>query len=193
MCERIVSKVGVFKIHADVTDYRLSIFKFFTFLFLFFYFVCRSIRSIRSIRFIISLFNLNTWFCLFREICFDDDSSCNINSSSSFLTRIEFFFWKHREEEKKKQKISRRGWYLYRVTLSKKVLWNQCRNRNLFPNFSFLRILKILISKLINFYRFPRLFFTIIFYQWIVEITLTLIFSQLYVMSNFNIFTIIYE
>lgn len=41
MCERIVSKVGVFKIHADVTDYRLSIFKFFTFLFLFFYFVCK--------------------------------------------------------------------------------------------------------------------------------------------------------
>lgn len=170
---------------------RIIVYLFLSFSLSFFF---SSISSVRSIRFIISLFNLNTWFCLFREICFDDDSNCNINSSSSFLTRIEFFFWKHREEEeKKKQKISRRGWYLYRVTLSKKILWNQCRNRNLFPNFSFLRILKILISKLINFYRFPRLFFTIIFYQWIVEITLTLIFSQLYVMSNFNIFTIIYE
>lgn len=80
---------------------RIIVYLFLSFSLSFFF---SSISSVRSIRFIISLFNLNTWFCLFREICFDDDSNCNINSSSSFLTRIEFFFWKHREEEEKKNK-----------------------------------------------------------------------------------------
>lgn len=64
MRERIVSKVGVFKIHADVADYRLSIFKFSTFLFLFFYFVY-NIYKIRNFviqsRYLIFLISKNVY------------------------------------------------------------------------------------------------------------------------------------
>lgn len=73
MRERIVSKVGVFKIHADVADYRLSIFKFSTFLFLFFYSVC----NIYKIRYSISIVDFPYFEkCVhlkFRKLCLRND------------------------------------------------------------------------------------------------------------------------
>lgn len=66
------------------------------------------------------------------------------------------------------------------------ILWNQYRNKNLFPNFCFPRILKIFISKLINFYWFSRLFFTIIYFINESSKLLTLIFFH--VLCQISIF-----
>lgn len=78
-----------------------------------------------------------------------------------------FSFENMKKKKKKKKQEIVMTWLLYILLFEIRkfgILWNQYRNKNLFPNFCFPRILKIFISKLINFYWFSRLFFTIIYF-----------------------------